>query len=54
MNFIKCHLKSLVLANTLTDGEGKGDDNRDDGAAAHRDLRVVNEHVHQLRLEAEI
>jgi len=46
MNFIKCHLKSLVLANTLTDGEGKGDDNRDDGAAADRDLRVVDEHMH--------
>ena len=54
MNLIKCHLKSLVLADTLTDGEGKGDDNRDDGAAAHRDLRVVNEHVHQLRLEREV
>ena len=54
MNLIKCHLKSLVLTDTLTDGEGKGDDNRDDGAAADRNLCVVNEHVHQLRLEAEI
>jgi hypothetical protein len=50
----KLCLKTLVLTHRLTDGERKGDDDRDDGAAANRHLRVVDEHVHELRLEREV
>tara|TARA_B110000261_G_scaffold32984_1_gene37992 strand:- start:171 stop:377 length:207 start_codon:yes stop_codon:yes gene_type:complete len=50
----KLCLKALVLTHRLADGERKGDDDRDDGAAANGHLRVVDEHVHQLRLEREV